>query len=510
MRTRVALWLLIWLAVLPSSWSHGARGTVTIALSGEPTTMDPHVVSDFIGTTVWPWVMERLVVSETGTGKIAPWLAEKWERLSSTQIKFYLRKGVKFSDGAPLDAKAVEYSIGRIFDPANKSAQRTFFQLFDRIEVIDDHSFIWHSKKADNGLMNRLVNIGHIISPRTRGTDKTAMSLNPVGSGPYLLKNWVKGQRMTFEANPGWWGNQTYPGRPQTIILRRIQESSVRVKAFLAGEIDIITGVLPHFIPDLRRNPMVDVKAIPAIRVMFLSFISRHGGPFADERVRMAANYAIDAELIRKTILGGNAELYGQIINPWVYSGYNPEKAWHGYDLAKAKQLMKEAGHESGFKADLITAVGRYPGDKETCEAVAGMLKSIRIETTCSAQAFNLFRQNLTAYQSGAKKGAAMYYMGFGSSSGDPALMMRATTGCKSPWSGACLKEIDEMIERAAGLEDPKAQQAAFEGVTDLMKAKAAHKILFRTHDIYGVSKRVRFQPRHDETLHPWEITVLR
>lgn len=510
MRKWVLLCVLFFLAALSVPSANAARGTVTIALSGEPTTMDPHVVSDFIGTTVWPWVMERLVVSETGTGKIVPWLAEKWERLSPTQIKFYIRKGVRFSDGAPLDARAVEYSIGRIFDPENKSVQRGFFQLFDRIEVIDEHSFIWHTKKADNGLMNRLVNIGHVISPRTRGTDRTTMSLKPVGSGPYLLKSWVKGQRMVFEANPGWWANSVYPDRPQTIVLRRLQEASVRVKALLAGEIDIITGVLPHFIPDLRRNPRIEVKAIPAIRVMFLSFISRHGGPFADERVRMAVNYAIDAESIRKTILGGNADLYGQIINPWVYSGYSPGKTWHGYDPAKAKQLMRDAGQESGFKADLITAAGRYPGDKETCEAVAGMLKGIRIETTCNAQAFNLFRQNLTAYQSGAKKGAAMYYMGFGSSSGDPALMMRATTSCKGPWSGACIKEIDEAIDRAAGLEDPRAQQATFERATDLMKEKAAHKILFRTYDVYGISKRIQFQPRHDETLHPWETEVVR
>jgi peptide/nickel transport system substrate-binding protein len=482
------------------------RDTVTIALTGEPPTMDPHRVSNFIGAMVWRWSYDTLISAETGTGKHLPWLATKWESTDNNKsVKFWLRQDATFSDGTPVTSESIKFAMQRVLSSAR---QRTYFKSFDHIEILDDHTFIWHNKYPDNGMYNRLSRLAHAISLNVRDKDEATISRTTFGSGPYILKEWTKGNKMVFEANPTWWGNSMYPKRPKTVVLRRLPEATTRVKALLTGEIDVAWGVLPQYIPQVENNPNTKIAAIPAVRIMHMGFFTTHGGPMADVRVRKAINYAIDADLIRRTILGGRADLFGQMLHPWNYSGYNPNKEWYGYDPEKAKALLKEAGYPNGFKMEIIATNGRYPGDKATCEASAGMLKKVGIDATCNSQRFPLFKKLHRAYKSGKRKGAAAYYMGFGNGGGETTLVLRGTSSCDGPWSGMCFPDLDAAIDKAAALTDPKAQQAAFEAVTDMMKEKVTHKIFFKIHDVIGYSARLEFTPRHDETLFPWEIVV--
>ena len=483
-----------------------AKSTVTISLSNLPNTMDPHRVSSFIGAMVWRWSYDTLIHSETGTGKKKPWLATKWVKVSPTKAKFSLRKGVKFSDGTRLTAENVKYTLSRVVKSAR---QRTYFKNFDKIEVLDDHTFIYHNKQYDSGMWNRLTRWAGPISLKTKKMDLAHLTRNTYGTGPYILKSFTKGQRLEFEANPNWWNNKNFPKRPQRIVLRGIKETATRAKALLVGEIDVAWGIMPQFIPQLEKNPKTKVAVVPAVRIMHMGFFTRHGGPMANVKVRKAINYAIDAEAIRRTILGGRADLFGQMLHPWNYSGYNPSKKWYGYDPAKAKALLKEAGHGKGFKMEIIATNGRYPGDKATCEAIAGMVKKVGVNATCNSQNFPLFKKSHRAYKAGKKKGAAAYYMGFGNGGGDSSGVLRGTSGCKGAWSGMCFKELDAMIDKANSTIDEKEQQAAFEAVTDKMKELATHKIVVKIHDVLGHRANLKWIPRHDETLLPWEIEVL-
>lgn len=506
MRTWIALLLTLSCVHIGAFPASAYRGQVTIVLFGEPPTMDPHATSNAIGNIVWRWGYDSLLSSETGTGKLVPWLAEKWERISPTAYKFWLRKGVKFADGSPFTADSVKHSMERVL---KSPQQRVYFQSLDRLEILDDHTFIWHTKGPDNGLLLRLPRWAHAMSLKTKGMDQAAISRNTFGTGPYILKEWTKGQKMVFEANPNWWANSRYPNRPKTVILRHIPEHSTRVNALVASEVDIIMGITPQFISQIEKNPATQMVSVPGVRIVYLSFISRYGGPFADPKIRLAVNHAIDAERVRTTILGGRADTFGQLLHPWNYSGYNPNKTWHGYDLEKAKALMKESSHPNGFKAVLLTTNdGRFPGDRATCEAVAGMLKKINVDTACRPMNFPLYRKTLTAFQTGKEKGAAMYYMGFGGGQGDPSTAFRALVSCKGHWSGTCFPDMDAAINKASATADPAEQQLAFEKLTDLMKERATHKVFAKIHDIFAFRKGIEFRPRHDENLYTWEIVA--
>ncbi|MEK7216206.1 MAG: ABC transporter substrate-binding protein, partial [Chloroflexota bacterium] len=365
-------WLVVAMALMLASWlgpvspANAFKGTVTIGYATDPPTMDPNITSDALGFIVWGWAYDTLMKYDLHKKEPTPWLAEKWEKLSPTSIKFWLRKDAKFSDGSPVTSRAVQYTMERIFDPEIKSRQLDYFQTFKSFEIIDDHTFIWHQKTPDNGLFGRLHNWFLIINPKTKGADKADVSRNTYGGGPYILKSWTKGSKMVFEANPTWWGNSRYPNRPQTIVLRPIRESTTRVKALIAGEVDFIQDVEPQFIPEVEKDPDTRIVTVPGMRIFYLAFATRHGGPFADPKVRQAVNYVIDADLMGKTIMGGLTDPFHMLYHPWSFSGYNPDLRWHGYDLAKAKALMKEAGYPNGFKAVWIGPSGRFAGDRQT------------------------------------------------------------------------------------------------------------------------------------------------
>ncbi|MBT3435561.1 MAG: hypothetical protein HOC91_16225 [Nitrospinaceae bacterium] len=507
MRRFAAALLVITLGLFAVSFVEAAaKDTVTIALSGEPPTMDPHRTSNFVGTMVWRWPYDTLLSRETGTGKMIPWLAEKYELLDGTKkMKFWLRKDANFEDGSPVTSQSVAWSLSRVLKAAR---QKRYFASFDRIEVIDDKTFIWHNKTYDNGTLSRITRWAGVMSLKAKGKKKAHLSRNTYGSGPYKLKSWTKGNKMVFVENKRWWGKKLYPNMPKTVILRRIKEAATRVKSLEAGEVDVAWGVLPQYVTALQKNPKTKVKAVPAVRIMFLSFFSKHGGPMANQKVRLAINYAIDDALIRKTILGGRADPIGGLLHPWNFSGYNPKRKWWGHDLDKAKALMKEAGFASGFKAELIATNGRYPGDKPTCEAIAGMLKNINIKATCNSQRFPLFKKMHRAYQAGKRKGAAMYYMGFGNGGGEPGLLFSGTSMCGGSWSGHCIKELDDQVKKANATPEPKAQHAEYDKATGIQKRLATHKVVAKIHDVLGYSNRINFTPRHDETLYPWEISM--
>ena len=498
--------VMIGFAAVPSTYA-APQGTIVAALKGVSPTMDPHPKSNFIGAMIWKWCYDTLIGMEAGTGKKLPWLATKWKVHSPRKLELWLRKGVKFTDGTTFTAKNVEFAFSRIM--AKGSRQRVFFKALERVEIVNDYQVILHSK-PDNGMLNRLARWGHAMSLKAKGVDKKIISRKTLyGSGPYILTEWAKGRKMVFDANPNWWANSKYPNRPKKVILRGIKSSVTRVKALQKGEIDLVMGILPQYIPQIEKNPKLAVADIPAVRMMFISFVTRNGGPFADQNVRLAANYAIDAELLRTTFLAGKAVISGSLFHPWNYAGYNKNDKWHGYDLKKAKAYMAKSKYPKGFKATVYATIGRYPGDVKTCEALGGFFKEIGIKATCRTMPYSAWKKKRKSYQKGKGKGeAAVFVQGYGNSGGDPGNIAPATGGCKGHSSVHCFKDLDVQIDKAKFTADPKQQQIEFEKVTAMMKEKAIFKILYKTNDIYAYKKGFGFNPRHDESFYVWEIDM--
>ena len=512
MRKWFIVFLILALAGFAAQRAEAFKGTLRIAVHDQPSTWDPGVASQFMGTMLWPWTYDTLVQADLKTGKLYGWLAEKIERLSATAFKFTLRKGAVFADGTPVTSADVKFSLHRVWEDAKlKSRVKPYYRDLKEVEIIDDRTFIIHAKVPMNHLPHLMRTWGHVMNRKAvKDVDLSVVGRKSFGSGAYILKEWKKGQRIVMEANPRWWGNKIYPNRPKTLIIRIIREATTRVKALIAGEVDWIMRVPPQFIGQINAKPGYKVLTTSSIRIYFVGYLTDQGGPFANAKVRQAINYAIDAESIIKTLLQGRADPWFQLIHQGMAAGYNPKmKSWYPYNLAKAKQLMKEAGYGKGFKATLISTRDRLPADAKICEAVVDMVKEIGVDATCVANVNRVWRQKFKAYQSGKTKGSMFYYASYGNQGGIPGNSFRSTLSCAGAWSPHCFPEYDKMVGEALGTADVDLQQKRLEKATWFMHDNATHKPIAKSHDVYGVNTKVLdYKMRYDEMTLPWSFVM--
>ena len=374
------LWALAWIVALgcaAGGVTAEPQGTVTMGTGGEPSTFDPHRITGFPMNLHFPLVFDNLVF-RNHRGEIIPKLATSWRQVKPTVLEFKLRQGVVFSNGEPVDAHAVKFSLERILDPKLKSRQYGYFRSMDRVEVIDDHTVHVHTKYPDMFLLSPLTSYGNIVPPKYyQSHDLKHLARNPVGSGPYRLVKWKKGEELVYEANPNYWQPDTPKFKKG--VIKIIPEPNTRVAALLAGDVDIIDSVPPQLIPMVEGNPQLDVIAGDSVRTCFVIMIIKEGAPWADVKVRQAVNHAVDKDAIVKNILQGHARVVATNVGPTSF-GYNAALEPFAYDPEKAKQLLAEAGYPDGFSVDLYVPLGRYLMGKQTAEAIAGQMAAIGID----------------------------------------------------------------------------------------------------------------------------------
>jgi peptide/nickel transport system substrate-binding protein len=219
-----------------------------------------------------------------------------------------------------------------------------------------------------------------IVPPKTveeMGNEKFAQ--NPIGSGPFVFESFVAGEKVTLKANKAYW-----KGAPKVekVIFRPISEASTRVASLMTGEVDIITSIPPNRLASLNKNP--EIKTTAKTGIMVYMGLDTFNPPLNDVRVRQAINYAMDVATITDKILLGTAKpMAGPVFE--VTKGFDPSIKPYPYNPAKAKQLLKEAGYEKGFKMVLSTPPQGVEGATNTLEvaqALASQLKEVGIEVS--------------------------------------------------------------------------------------------------------------------------------
>jgi peptide/nickel transport system substrate-binding protein len=488
------------------------KGTLRLAVHGQPATWDPGKTPGFMGTMLWPWTYDTLVQADLKTGKLYGWLAEKFERVSASKFKFTLRKGAVFADGTPVTSADVKFSLHRVWeDEGLQSSVKSYYKDIKGVEIIDDRNFYIHAKGPMNDLPALMRTWGHVVNRKAvKGLTYAQIATGSYGSGAYVLKEWKKGQRFVMEANPRWWGNKKYPNRPKTLIIRIIREPTTRVKALTTGEIDFAMRVAPQFIEQINAKPGLKVLTTPSIRIYYVGYLTKHGGPMSNVKVRQAISHAINTPLIIKTLLQNRADPWFQLIHQGMAAGYNPKmKSWYPYDLAKAKKLLKESGFGKGFKLTMISPRNTIPADVEMCEAIVSMVQKIGVDAKCQASSKRVWRGRFKKYAKGTLKGNMMFISSYGNQGGIPGNSFRGVMSCGGKWSPHCYKEYETMIDKALRTADSALQQKRLEEANWFMHNNATHKPIAKSHDVYGVNTKVLdYKMRYDEMTLPWSFVM--
>jgi peptide/nickel transport system substrate-binding protein len=406
------------------SVAYAQNKTFRWASAGELPSWDPHSQNNALSNGIHAYVYESLVYYDKKFN-IEPSLATKWELKSPTQLRFYLRKGVKFHDGSPFTADDVVFSIARIQDKASNFG--IFAQGIDKAVKVDESTVDILLTGPNPTLLRQLTEVrmmskawsekNNSVKPKdTRLKDETFAHRNANGTGPMMLKEWQPDVRTVMTKNPNWWGKMD--GDINEVIYQPIKNDATRTAAMITGETDLVLDPSVQDIAKLRQNANLKVVEGAENRTVFIGMDQvseqlpnsdvKGKNPLKDVRVRKALYQAIDIEAIRRSIMRGQSEPTGAIIASQVF-GWNKEAHKRfPYDVEAAKKLLADAGYPGGFELGMDCPNNRYINDEEICQAVVVMWSKIGVKAKLKTQPMATYFPMLLRFE------PTVYLLGWG------------------------------------------------------------------------------------------------
>jgi len=377
-KMRIVTWLFVatLVAVVAAGCGGGgsARDTLTIATGTDASTFDPHFTTDSATEVLNKSLYNNLVRFNTKM-EIVPDLATKWEvSADGLTWTFELRDGVKFHDGTPFNAEAVKTNFERVLDEKTASPRRSVLGMIKSMEVVSPTKIKLTTTYPTGSFLQQLAHpVGAIVSPAAIAKYGKDLSRNPVGTGPFKLKEWVSGDKMVMEKNSSY-----FEGAPQLsqLVWKIVPEDSARTMMIESGQADVALRIPVADLARLRAKPDLSLLEGPTVMTMYVA-LNNSRGPLKDARVRQAMNYAVDKESVVKNVIGGLGTVANAPISESTW-GYSKIGAYP-LDRDKAKQLLKQAGYAKGFEMELWTPVGRYLMDRQVAENLQAQLAEVGI-----------------------------------------------------------------------------------------------------------------------------------
>jgi peptide/nickel transport system substrate-binding protein len=346
--------------------------TLKIGMDYVTQNYDPISTTATSDYTYLRFVYDTLV--SVDSGKPEPWAAKSWEAIDASHWRFKLRPGMKFTNGEPFDAKAVQYTFQRALDKKT-TPWRVRIKAVKKMEIIDDLTIDFFLSEPVGNFPTR-TSVVWIVPPKYTQETPDILVTKPIGSGPFIVTSFTPSQSVTLAPNLNFWG--TVPTLKK-VELRAIPEESTRTSALLAGDVDVAYRVLPELVKQLEGGGK-KVISVPSGQSANIFFQTTRGGPIADVKVRQAIDYAIDKKAIFKSITQGYGRfLDGQMVGP-NSMGHSSKIKARPYDPNKAKQLLAEAGYAGGITVAFDYSQGRYYRDKEMAQAISAYLEAVGIK----------------------------------------------------------------------------------------------------------------------------------
>ena len=336
-------------------------GVLVVGQIAEPKSLDPAAVTAVNDFRILVNLYEGLTRYKSGTLEVEPGLAESWTISDDgTEYTFKLRPGVKFHDGTDLNAEAVKFNFDRMlkedhpYHDTGPFPLSFFFGAVEDTSVVDDLTVKFKLNAPYAPFLSNLAYpTGLIVSPAAVMEHGKDYGRNPVGSGPFKFGEWKSNERVVVGRNDDYWGEKA---GTEAVVFRPITDANTRVAEMLAGGIDLMVEVPPTSLSQFQGNEFsVTEQAGPHVWFLILNLKE---GPFADKRVRQAANYAINKSAIVNDVLEGTADVAAGPTPPAFAWAYNSALEPYPYDPEKAKALIKEAGAEGAEVTFFVTEGG--------------------------------------------------------------------------------------------------------------------------------------------------------
>ena len=463
----------------PTALAQEAR-PLTYGLSTYPPNLRPFEYSGAAAGTVKALMHRGLLIFGTD-GKVHPELADTWEMPNPTTYVFRIRENAFFHNGEPVTAEDVRFSLAQILLPGSTAFFRQDFQVIDGVEATSEKVVTVTLKQPTASFAAMIANgNAPIISAKAGVVNPN----QPVGCGPFTLRDSEKGVSLTFKANKAFYK----PGLPRSDLVRFVvyADDSLRVSALEAGDVDIIDYVPWQSMRSLAENPLMSMQSAKAA-YMYLVF-NASAGPFRDARVRRAVAHAIKRdEIVKGAFLGFGEPLDGLPIDP-LSPFYDRASAdlWP-YDPDRARSLLKEAGAAGTSVTLLSTAT--YGMHKDTAEIIQQNLAAVGMQVGLSLPEWGVrvAQGNQGRYQFAVNGGGGEF--------GDPD-EMTAAIGPGAPSYrrsfGMANKGIDDLLARARHEPDQDRRRAYYAELSRLCADEVPICTLNYRTQAYALSRRLQ------------------
>ncbi len=482
----------------------GPKGTLVRALSTFPNSLDlPQAAERNASTTAWQMYDSLVWINDKGL--IEPALAESWEvSEDGTEYTFQLRQDVTFHNGEPFNAGAVVFSWERASTGDFEYSHH--WQEASLVEEIDDYTVKITTPEPNALFLSTVADNWAMIPPGYfQEVGQDGFNEHPMGTGPFIFVEWVKGDHITMKANPNYW-REGVP-KIETVIFRPIPESATRVAAIQTGEVDIVHRLSSEEAQSLLGVENVKVIKYPQARIYYIAFNNLTTGldqPTMDPKVRQAMNYAVDINTIIDALFDGFAKpAIGYVATDEL--GYDNAEPF-GYDPDKTRELLTEAGYPDGFSMDMACPAGAYTHFEEVCEAVAGYLGEVGIEV------------NLEIMESGhywdleANKELPPLFGDSWSAVGGEAYrrLAGALGGVDSSYSAWYDEEIARLLDEIKVTIDQEARAELYKELQVYMRENPPFIYLYEPVTFEAVNTRVQnYKPRGAETYFLYDTFVV-
>ncbi|MGH7398311.1 MAG: ABC transporter substrate-binding protein, partial [Candidatus Rokuibacteriota bacterium] len=349
--------------------------SLVIQVATEPPGLDMTTnPASAIAAVVFDNVQEGLIKIDR-TGKMVPWLAERWYTTDSKNYTFFLRKGVRFSNGREMKASDVKFALDRAMNPETKHPYRKQYETIKDVIVKDDHTVTVTLKHVDATFLYTLARQGSVIYPR-EAVD--TLKSQPIGTGPFTVAEWARNDRIVLARNKDYW----VKGLPKLdrVVYRFIPDPNATLAALKAGDIDVSAfGIGPESVGELQKDARFQVIVGDTTNDVTLS-MNNSKKPYSDKRVRLAITHAIDKDEVLKGAMFGYGKILGSNVDPTNPFFVDVSKRV-GHDPAKAKKLLAEAGYPKGFDA-VFKVAPQYYYTVRSAEVIVSQLAKVGIRAS--------------------------------------------------------------------------------------------------------------------------------
>ena len=479
----LALALVAALSGVPGGARAAPDGQMTWAIhvSLAPTWFDPAETPGVITPFMLLYALHDALLKPMPGHATAPSLAESWSASrDGLTYDFVLRRGVKFHNGDPLTAEDVKFSFGR-YKGAGASLLRARVAA---VEVIDAHRVRFRLTQPWPDFMTfyatPATGAAWIVPKRyLERVGDDGFKRAPVGAGPYRFVSFAPGVELVLEAFDQYWRK---PPSVKRLVFKAVPDESTRLAMLKRGEADIAYAFRGALAEELRRTPGLALKPTSPTFTEWLTFTEQWDpkAPWADRRVRLAANLAIDRKAINDAEYLGFGRISASIVpRDFAFAWPAPP---YPYDPARARQLLAEAGYPKGFDAGEVATDMVYG---PTAEAVVNYLQAVGIRARLRALERAAFYKadqekkfrNLVRVGSAAAGNAATRIEAFVLSGG-----IRAYGG---------YPDLDGLYREQAGELDPKKREALLHRIQQLMHERVMFGPIVEPAFLNGAGARV-------------------